>query len=58
MTPNLEAELMRRVHDGEFSRVVFGEAYRLDEKVTRFAAELGIELAPLERTTEPFAGGR
>jgi dCMP deaminase len=37
----------RLVANAGLSRVVFGEAYRLDGKVTRFAAELGIELIPL-----------
>lgn len=34
----------RLVANAGITRVVFGEAYRLDEKVTRCAAELGIEL--------------
>ncbi|AGP32995.1 dCMP deaminase [Sorangium cellulosum So0157-2] len=34
------------------SRVVFGEFYR-DERIFRFATELGIELAPLTRRETP-----
>ncbi|WP_438017318.1 dCMP deaminase family protein [Sorangium sp. So ce315] len=42
----------KMIANAGLSRVVFGEFYR-DERIFRFATELGIELAPLARHETP-----
>ncbi|WP_437278714.1 dCMP deaminase family protein [Sorangium sp. So ce375] len=42
----------KMIANAGISRVVFGEFYR-DERIFRFATELGLELAPLERRETP-----
>jgi len=42
----------KMIANAGLSRIVFGEFYR-DERIFRFATELGIELVPLERRAAP-----
>jgi dCMP deaminase len=42
----------KMIANAGLSRIVFGEFYR-DERIFRFATELGIELVPLQRRAAP-----